>query len=157
MVEYGYSSTFTCFLQAILLRRRSMATRRSMCPIAFGLDVFGDKWTLLVVRDIALYGKRYYGEFEAAGEGIATNVLADRLRLLVVHGIIEKSRDPQKGSRRVYRLTKKGFDLLPMLVEMILWSAKYDDDSPVTRSFVRRARDHRVELLAELRGNSRSV
>lgn len=127
-----------------------MVSRRSECPIAFALDLFGDKWTLLVVRDIALYGKRNYAEFECAGEGIATNILADRLKMLVSHGILQKSKDPENGSKRIYRMTKKGLDLLPTLLEMILWSAKHDLASPVPASFVRRAKRDRVGLLRDL-------
>jgi len=131
-----------------------MADQRSECPIAYGLDFFGDKWSLLIVRDIAVYGRRHYGQFEAAGEGIATNILASRLKQLVEDGIIEKLRDPEHGSRRIYRLTPKGIDLLPIVVEIILWSAKYDPDSPVTRGYLRRARRDRDGLLEEMRRNA---
>ena len=125
--------------------------RRSECPIAYGLDFFGDRWSLLIVRDIALHGKRHYREFEMAGEGIATNILADRLKGLVRAGIVEKRRDPAHGSRRIYRLTTKGLDLLPVIVEIIVWSAKYDPDSPVSRDYLRRASVDREGLLEELR------
>jgi len=125
--------------------------RRSPCPIAYGLDFFGDKWSLLIVRDIALYGRHNYGQFESAGEGIATNILANRLKNLVANGIVEKIRDPAHGSKRIYRLTKKGIDLLPMIVEIILWSAKHDPQSPVTRAFQHRATRDREGLLHELR------
>jgi DNA-binding HxlR family transcriptional regulator len=124
---------------------------RSECPIAYGLDFFGDKWSLLIVRDIALYGRHNFGQFEAAGEGIATNILADRLRRLVEGGIIKKQRDPEHGSKRIYRLTAKGFDLLPIVVEIIVWSAKHDPDSPVTKAYLRRAQCDREGLLEEMR------
>ena len=128
--------------------------RRSECPIAFGLDFFGDRWSLLIVRDIAIFGRRHYGQFEAAGEGIATNILASRLKRLVQDGIVEKLSDPEHRSKRIYRLTPKGIDLLPIIVEIILWSARHDPDSPVTKSFVRRAEHDRAELLSELRQNA---
>jgi len=128
-----------------------MLDHRSECPIAYGLDFFGDKWSLLIVRDIAIYGRRHYGQFEAAGEGIATNILASRLKQLVEDGIIEKLRDPEHGSKRIYRLTPKGIDLLPIVVEIIVWSAKHDPDSPVTRGYLRRARRDRDGLLDEMR------
>lgn len=124
---------------------------RSECPIAYGLDFFGDRWSLLIVRDIAIYGRRHYGQFEAAGEGIATNILASRLKQLVEDGIVEKLRDPEHGSRRIYRLTEKGIDLLPMVVEIIRWSAKHDPDSPVTEEYLRRAMQDREGLLEEMR------
>ncbi|MGB5809678.1 MAG: helix-turn-helix domain-containing protein [Polyangiales bacterium] len=125
--------------------------RRSLCPIAYGLDFFGDKWSLLIVRDIAMNGQHHFREFEKAGEGIATNVLASRLKRLVEDGIIEKRPDPDHGSKRLYRLTPKGVDLLPVIVEIIVWSAKYDPESPVTRAYLRRATRDRETLLAEMR------
>jgi DNA-binding HxlR family transcriptional regulator len=124
---------------------------RSECPIAYGLDSFGDKWSLLIVRDIAMYGRHNYGQFEAAGEGIATNVLASRLRRLVEDGIIEKLRDPEHGSKRIYRLTRKGIDLLPIVVEIIIWSARHGPNSPVTKAYLRRAQHDRESLLEEMR------
>jgi DNA-binding HxlR family transcriptional regulator len=128
--------------------------RRSECPIAYGLDVFGDKWSLLIVRDIAIHGQHHYRQFEEAGEGIATNILAGRLKRLVEGGIVEKVRDPEHGSRRIYRLTHKGLDLLPIIIEIIVWSAKHDPDSPVTKDFLRRATDDRESLLAEMRATA---
>lgn len=133
-----------------------MSARRSPCPIAFALDLFGDRWTLLVIRDIATYGRRRFSEFEAAGEGIATNILADRLKLLVAEGVLKKQRDPEHGSRRLYSLTEKGVDLLPILLEMIVWSARHDPDSPVGADFYRRATEDREALLEEMRGLARA-
>lgn len=131
-----------------------MTDRRSPCPIAHALDLLGDRWTLLVVRDLALNGRRYFHEFENAGEGIATNILADRLKLLVEAGIAEKMRDPDKGSRRIYRLTEKGLDLLPMLLEMIVWSGKHDPDTVVSPAYLKRATRQREALLDELRAGA---
>ncbi len=128
--------------------------RRSECPIAFGLDFFGDKWSLLIVRDIAMFGRHYYGDFEGAGEGIATNILASRLKKLTQDGIIEKIRDPEHGSKRIYRLTEKGIDLLPVIVEIIIWSAKHDPESPVSKAYLRRATRDRESLLDEMRANA---
>lgn len=98
---------------------------RSLCPIALALDLFGDAWSLLVVRDLMFKGISGYNGFLAAGEGIATNVLSDRLMRLEEAGIIDKRRDPEDGRRFVYRLTAKGADLAPVLVSMVLWSAKH--------------------------------
>ncbi|MEN8762935.1 MAG: helix-turn-helix domain-containing protein [Thiogranum sp.] len=103
--------------------------RRSKCPVTFALDRFGDKWSLLVVRDLMFRGKETYGEFLESGEGIATNVLADRLKCLETDGLIEKSGDPENKRRILYRLTDKGLDLAPVLLEMMRWSAKYDADT----------------------------
>lgn len=125
--------------------------RRSECPISYGLDFFGDRWSLLIVRDIALKGKKHYGEFAEAGEGIATNILASRLKHLLESGIIEKHPDPAHGSKRIYRLTEKGIDLLPVILEIIVWSAKHDPESPVTRAYLDRATCDRKGLLKEMR------
>jgi DNA-binding HxlR family transcriptional regulator len=103
--------------------------RRSRCPISYALDRVGDKWSLLIVRDLMFRGKETYGEFLNSGDGIATNVLADRLKCLESDGIIERSRDPGNKRRYLYRLTEKGLDLAPMLLETIRWSAKYDTDT----------------------------
>ena len=128
-----------------------MTNRRSDCPIAFALDVLGDRWTLLIVRDVAMRGKRYFHEFEYAGEGIATNILADRLKLLVENGILEKTRDPEKGSRRLYQLTEKGADLLPLILELIVWSGKHDPDSVVSDAYLKKATRQRQSMLREMR------
>lgn len=127
-----------------------MRKKRSVCPIAHVLDIFGDRWTLLIVRDIAIRGARHYKDFQAAGEGIATNILAHRLKQLVAHGVLQSAKDPKNGTRRLYALTKKGLDLLPILIEMILWSAKHDKHSPVPQAFVEKATGHREALLAEM-------
>lgn len=124
---------------------------RSHCPIGFALDVFGDKWTLLIVRDLLFKGKRRYGEFADSEEGIATNILADRLAKLESHGLIARVVDPSGARSREYALTDKAIDLAPMLVEMILWSAKHDPGTAADRGFVRRARANREQLLAEIR------
>ena len=111
---------------------------RSACPVVFALDLFGDRWTLLIVRDMILKGSSSYGEFLEAGEGISTNLLAERLRRLEEHGIVTKARDPDHGAKFRYALTKRGIDLAPVLVEMIRWSAKHDAHSPVSKALRRR-------------------
>ncbi|MBX2797697.1 MAG: helix-turn-helix transcriptional regulator [Myxococcales bacterium] len=126
--------------------------RRSDCPISFALDVFGDRWTLLVVRDLALKGKRTYSELLASDEGIATNILADRLKRLEELGIVVKRRHPDDGRQRLYGLTDAGLDLLPVLVDLIVWSATHDPQSAAPAAFVEEARRDRDGLLARLRG-----
>lgn len=106
----------------------SKQKRRSDCPINFALEIFGDRWTLLIIRDLMFKGKNYYGEFLQAEEKIATNILADRLAMLEQEGIIIKNVDPSHGSKFIYNLSKKGIDLLPVLAEIVVWSAKYDSN-----------------------------
>src|SRR5690606_41227345 len=100
--------------------------RRSNCPINFGLEAFGDTWSLLIIRDIVYFGKKTYGDFLRSDERIATNILANRLAQLERHGILVKTPHPIDRRKEVYTLTEKGIDLIPILVEMANWGAKYD-------------------------------
>lgn len=124
---------------------------RSTCPITFALDRIGDKWSLLVVRDLMFRGKRTYGEFIEAGEGIATNVLADRLKCLESEGIIEKTQDPDNKRRYLYSLTEKGFDMTPILLEMIRWSARYDAHTGTPQMFLDMLESDREGLIKKVR------
>ncbi len=114
------------------------AHRRSECPVVFALDLFGDRWTLLIVRDLILRGFTTYSDFLQAGEGISTNILADRLRRLEDQEIVTKHDDPEHGAKYRYRLTKKGLGLIPVLVEMIRWSAHHDPSTPLSKALKRR-------------------
>lgn len=98
---------------------------RSDCPITNALDLLGDKWTLLVVRDLLFAGKRRFGEFLASPEGIPTNILTERLRRLEEHGIVVKVPYPSRPQRYEYRLTTRGTDLLPILREMSAWANRH--------------------------------
>ena len=99
---------------------------RSDCPIAASLDIFGDRWTLLVLRDMLLGGKSHYGEF-AKGESVASNILADRLATLVDLGIIERVPDPEDGRKYTYRPLEPAIALLPAIAEIAAWGVKYTD------------------------------
>ncbi len=124
--------------------------RKSDCPINFALEIFGDKWTFLVVRDLMFKGKHFYGEFLVSEEKIATNILADRLSILESNGIISKSADPSHKQKIKYSLTKKGIDLVPLLIEFIMWSAKYDKQSAVDKKFVKNVQKDKVGLVSEI-------
>ncbi len=128
----------------------SKQKRKSDCPINFALEIFGDKWTFLIVRDLIFKGKHYYGEFLQMEEKIATNILADRLVLLEESGIVSRTIDEAHNSKKIYKLTKKGVDLLPVLTEVILWSAKYDKRSAVDVKFVRQAKKDRAGLFVKI-------
>ncbi len=105
--------------------------RRSACPINYALEIFGDKWTLLVLRDLMFKGKDRYRDFQASEEGVSTNILANRLKRLERHGLVTKSTGESKSSqaRRKYRLTRKGQDLLRVMLEITRWSGEYDPDT----------------------------
>ncbi len=128
-----------------------MDKTRSDCPISCSLDVFGDRWSLLIIRDLMFKGKRHYNEFLEGGEKVSTTVLRDKLRNLEQGGIITQQEDSVKKSRIRYSLTEKGIALLPLMIEMILWSAAFDRDTAATPDSVQRAASDRAGLIAELR------
>lgn len=103
----------------------SKAKIRSECPISCSLDIWGDKWSLLIIRDLMFNKKSTYGDFLKSPEGIATNILASRLQNLEESGIIEKSEHPESKAKILYKLTEKGIDLLPIFVEIYTWAEKY--------------------------------
>lgn len=98
---------------------------RSTCPVNYALEMFGDKWSLLILRDIIRYRKSTYGEFLSSDEHISTNILANRLNRLVKDGILKKTPNNKDKRKDIYRLTQKGIDLFPAMIEIILWSIKY--------------------------------
>jgi DNA-binding HxlR family transcriptional regulator len=99
--------------------------KRSDCPLSSSLDVFGDKWSLLIIRDLIFFKKCTYNDFLKSEEGIATNILASRLKALEENGVIEKLEHPESKAKILYRLTQKGIDLLPIIMEVYIWSDKY--------------------------------
>ena len=103
----------------------SQSRKRSECPISCSLDIWGDKWSLLIIRDLMFTDKCTYGDFLKSPEGIATNILASRLQILEENEIIKKLDHPDSKAKILYRLTQKGIDLLPILVEIHLWADKY--------------------------------
>lgn len=125
--------------------------RRSHCPIAFALEIFGDKWSLLILRDLIFKDQSYYEDFLKAGEGIATNILADRLLRLKSEGLIVAQANPENRRRILYRPTEKALDLIPMLLEIIEWSAKYDSKTAAPKEFVRMLKRDRKTLAEQVR------
>lgn len=99
--------------------------KRSDCPVSCSLDIWGDKWSLLIVRDLMFAKECTYGDFLKSKEGIATNILASRLETLEENKIIEKLDHPDSKAKVLYRLTRKGIDLLPIMIEINLWAEKY--------------------------------
>jgi DNA-binding HxlR family transcriptional regulator len=113
------------------------------------VETLGDRWSLLIIRDMMLRGFRTYKEFLESFEGIATNILADRLRKLQAYGIITTERDPSDGRRLFYLLTEKGIDLAPVLTEMVLWAARHEETE--NQALVRQMKKDKQQLLAEVR------
>jgi len=109
------------------MSKKNGVERRSGCPLNASVEMLGDRWSLLIIRDMMLRGFKTYKQFLECYEGIATNILADRLRKLVAYGIISTSPDPSDRRKVIYRLTPKGIDLAPVLTEMVLWAAAHED------------------------------
>ncbi len=126
--------------------------RRSDCPINFSLETFGDMWSLLIIRDIVYFGKKTYGEFLDSDEGIATNILADRLVHLEEKGILVKRPHQTDKRKEVYGLTERGLDLIPILLDMANWGARHDPQTgapPIWIAMVNADRERIIRLVRE--------
>ena len=124
--------------------------RRSGCPVSISLEIFGDRWSLLIIRDLMVRGFRTFRQFESGGEGIASNILADRLQRLEAAGIILQ--EPEKDDKRRvnYRLTEKGIDLAPVLLELLIWGSRHGHaDAPC--EIIEEMAENREQVLAEVR------
>lgn len=134
-----------------------MSTKKSIkwegCPIRFAAGIFGDKWAMLIIRDLLFKGKRYYGEFTDDHEAISTNILADRLKKLEESDIVSKMRDPNNQAKFIYSLTAKGISLLPIMLDIIDWSEKFDPNTEVPEDFIAPLRNNRPAFEKELRQN----
>ncbi len=123
--------------------------RRSGCPLNASVEILGDRWSLLIIRDMMLRGFRTYKEFLGSSEKIATNILADRLQKLITHGIITTKADPSDGRKLIYSLTPKGIDLAPVLTEMVLWAAAHEDTA--NQALVRQMRKDKEQFISTVR------
>jgi DNA-binding HxlR family transcriptional regulator len=147
-------SHIACKLQVISGSVRNVSgsrlKRRSGCPVSRSLETLGDRWSLLIVRDLMVRGFRTFKEFHESGERIATNVLADRLERLAAAGIIMAEREPTDARRVNYRLTKKGIDLAPVLLEMLIWGARHEATGASCAPILGMERN-RKQILSEVR------
>ena len=143
------------------MKKTGLLGRRSDCPVNFAVETIGDRWSLVILRDIIFHGKRTYGEFLRSDEKIATNILANRLDYLENEGLISKT--PHDTDRRtdIYKIRERGIEMAPMLIEMIAWSANDSvwqsmkhSGTEVQRRFVERAADatKRPKLIQEVKG-----
>lgn len=124
-----------------------LAKKRSNCPVSCTLDVFGDKWSLLIIRDLMFFKSCTYGDFQKSEEKIATNILASRLKTLEENGILEKAPHPESKAKVLYKLTQKGIDLLPILLEINLWGEKYFEVSPELKSFLKEIKENKEAFI----------
>ncbi|WP_395373073.1 winged helix-turn-helix transcriptional regulator [Marinicella sp. W31] len=105
--------------------------RHSPCPLTYVLDILGDKWSLLIIRDMLIRKYCRYNQFLESDEGIATNILADRLKKLEKSGIITKAKDPDNRRQNIYEVTQKGLDLIPSMLHLVRWSCRHDPETVV--------------------------
>jgi DNA-binding HxlR family transcriptional regulator len=129
---------------------KSQSKHRSDCPVSISLEIFGDRWSLLIIRDLMVRGFRTFKEFQAAGEGIATNILADRLRKLEAARIITARIEKTDGRKLNYRLTEKGIDLAPVLLELLFWGARHEETGAPC-GVIAEMEKNRQQVLAETR------
>jgi DNA-binding HxlR family transcriptional regulator len=129
-------------------KRRSKP--RSGCPVSISLEVLGDRWSLLIIRDLMVRGFHTFKEFQESGEGIATNILADRLHRLEAADIIASESQETDGRRVKYRLTEKGIDLAPVLLELLIWGAR-NQETWAPPALIRNIENDREMFLAEVR------
>ena len=130
------------------MARESIPERRSGCPVSVSLEVLGDRWSLLIVRDMMVRGYRTFREFQHAGEGIASNILADRLRKLEAAEILTTEPAAEDGRSAHYRLTAKGIALAPMLLELLIWGAQHEETG-VPCEVIAQMAENREAVLAE--------
>lgn len=124
---------------------------RSGCPISTALDIFGDKWSLLIIRDLMFNEKSTFGGFLHSEEKIATNILADRLVTLERGEIISRQDHPESKLKVLYKLTPKGLDLIPMMVEIIAWSEKHHDVHPYAKQFAKQIKKDKDSVIKGVR------
>lgn len=125
--------------------------RRSDCPINFAIEIFGDKWSLLIIRDLMFKNRKTYSEFLNSEEKIATNILADRLTMLEIAGLIRSHKNGAKKLGYKYQLTPKGVDLVPVMLEIVRWSAMHDKDTGTPAAFIDRVINDREGFIEELK------
>jgi DNA-binding HxlR family transcriptional regulator len=127
---------------------------RSYCPINLSLELFGDTWTLLVLRDMMFGRKRHFRELLQSDEGISSNILADRLSRLVEHGLLTKSGDPTHKQKAIYSLTEKAITLLPVIIQIGAWGSRWVPDAkklePTARKFIRELQEGGPRVWAKL-------
>jgi len=130
--------------------KKAKTQHRSGCPVSISLEIIGDRWSLLIVRDLMVRGYRTFGEFLQAGEGIATNILADRLRKLEAAAILTAQPFDHDARRIGYRLTEKGIDLAPVVLDLLLWAARHEQTGAPCEVMAQMA-GNRDYVLAETR------
>ena len=126
---------------------------RSKCPTSGALDILGDKWSLLVIRDMIYFKKKTFNEFLKSNEKIATNILASRLKKLEEFGLISKSNNQKNKKVNIYKLTAIGLDIIPTLIELTMWSIKNVEKTKVVKSISSEYLEDRAKLISNMKSN----
>ncbi|NIJ55208.1 winged helix-turn-helix transcriptional regulator [Dyadobacter arcticus] len=129
--------------------------RRSTCPINYSVEIFGDKWMLLLLRDIMFNGKNSFLEFRASDEKISSAVLTEKLNLLLNEGIVSKVTSPKNASKFLYLITDKGIELVPVMVEILYWGSRYNPHGG-PKTWLDRIKQNKKKAIAELQDELRS-
>lgn len=132
------------------MSEKSKSKRRSGCPVSISLEQFGDRWSLLIIRDMMVRGYHSFKQFQKSGEGISSNILADRLKTLEAAGILIAKPEETDARRVNYRLTQKGIDLAPVMLELLIWGAKHEATAAPC-GLIAQMENCREEVLAETR------
>ena len=132
------------------VRSKHRLKTRSGCPVSISLERFGDRWSLLIIRDLMVRGFRTFKQFQEGGEGIATNILANRLKKLELARIITAEEEKTDGRRVNYRLTEKGIDLAPVVLELLIWAARHEETAAPC-AFIAKMENNREQVLTEVR------
>lgn len=128
---------------------KSSKTNWDGCPVRYAASIFADRWSFMLIRDVLFMGKRYYGEFLNAGEGISTNILADRLGKLEDSGMFTRHRDQNKKSKVYYLPTNKALELIPIFLSIIEWAERHDEKTEVPKDFIASYRNNPEATISE--------
>ena len=124
--------------------------RDTGCPVAFALDIFGDRWSLIIIRDILLKGYTSYSQLLSSDERISTNILASRLKELEESAILTKKKDPDNKRFYIYNITPKGIELAPIIIEMVQWSARYDSNTHVQKTMLEKIKEDKQGFIQNI-------
>jgi DNA-binding HxlR family transcriptional regulator len=126
------------------------------CPVRLAAGIFGDRWTMILLRDLLFRGYRRYGQLLRNGEGISTNILADRLNRLEENGLLTREPDPENGTRVIYQPTRKAVSLIPIFVAIMEWGIETDPDCGMTREFLEFMKTRQKAITADLLAAARA-
>ena len=126
---------------------------RSNCPISCSLDIIGDKWTMIIIRDMMVFNKKTFKDFAQSNEKIASNILSSRLKSLLKHKIIKKEKDPKNKKTNIYKLTNIGLDMAPIIIDLTLWSIKNIENSNLNQINLKKILENRSLAIETMKNN----